>query len=97
MKRNFAKEQRRKDWEALHSGGCLNYFASFEDGSSVLFYVSVTNIGELSIRRFAEKVTGTPVTECYHVPQEELQYYCIDERVWIDTEEKAKKLLSIIG
>lgn len=96
MRRDLAKEQRRKEWKALHNGGCLNYFVSFKDGSSVLFYVSVTNIGELSIRRFAEKVTGTPVTECYHVPQDELQYYCIDGRVWIDTEEKAKKLLSII-
>lgn len=97
MRRDLAKEQRQKEWEALHRDGCLNYFASFEDGSSVLFYVSVTNIGASNVQRFAEKVTGTKVTECYHVPQEELQYYCIDEWVWIDTEEKAKKLLSIIG
>ena len=74
-----------------------NYFVSFENGDSCLVYVTPTNIGASSIKKFAEKSTGEKVIEVYHVPQEELQYYCIGGRVWIDTEEKANKLLEYIA
>ena len=74
-----------------------NYFVSFENGDSCLVYVTPTNIGASSIKKFAEKCTGEKVIEVYHVPQEDLQYYCIGGRVWIDTEEKANKLLEYIA
>lgn len=72
-----------------------NYFVSFADGSSMLVYVSVEGIDENTISRYAARVTGEDVLEVYHVPQDELQYYVIDARVWVDTAEKAVKLLTL--
>ena len=72
-----------------------NFFVSFEDGSSILVYCNQPNIEEETIKKFAEKVTGDNVVEVYHVPQEDLQYYCIDNRVWVDSPEKAEKLRQI--
>jgi len=74
-----------------------NYFVSFENGDSCLVYVTPTNIGASSIKKFAEKSTGEKVIEVYHVPQEELQYYCIGGRVWIDTDEKVQNVLNCIN
>jgi len=97
MKRDLAREERAALYEILKSGGTLNFFVNFEDGSSVLVYVSVFGIGENTIKKWCEKVTGGNVIEVYHVPQEDLQYYCIDERVWVDTKEKAEKILKQIA
>ena len=69
-----------------------NYFVSFENGDSCLVYVTPINIGASSIKKFAEKCTGEKVIEVYHVPQDELQYYCIGGRVWADTPEKVAKV-----
>lgn len=67
---------------------------TLKDGQSILFYVSQPNIGVGYLTMFARKM-GYDVEECYELQQEELQYYCIDERVWVDTEEKAEKLRRI--
>ena len=73
-----------------------NYFVNFADGSSALFYVDTKfPIGASTVKCYCEKVTGEEVLEVYHVPQEDLQYYCIDQRVWIDKKEKADKLIEI--
>lgn len=72
-----------------------NYFVNFEDGSSALFYVDQPNVGPKTIQNYCEKITGDNVLEVYHVPQEDLQYYCIDERVWVDSPQKAEKLREI--
>ena len=69
-----------------------NWYVNLEDGESLLFYCDQPNIGPNTIRKFVENVLEKGVIEVYHVPQEELQYYCIDERVWVDTPEKAEKL-----
>lgn len=87
MKRNLMKEER----QMLAETEVKNWFINFEDGSSALVYCNQPNIGSETIKRFAEKTAGA-VVEVYHIPQEDLQYYCIDERVWCDTPEKAEKL-----
>lgn len=69
-----------------------NYFVNFASGDTALIYVSVEGIDANVLKRFAERVSNTKVLEVYHVPQEDLQYYCIGERVWIDTTEKAEKV-----
>lgn len=90
-KRDLMQEERTK----IAQLEVVNYFVNFADGSSALFYVDQPNIGESTIKRYCEKVTGEEVLEVYHVPQEDLQYYCIDERVWIDAPSTAKRLLEI--
>ena len=67
-----------------------NYFVNFTNGETALFYVSVEGIDANVLKRFAERVTKTNVLEVYHVPQEDLQYYCVEGRVWIDTAEQAE-------
>lgn len=90
-------EMRRKTAEEIKANeGIRNIFVSFEDGGNVLVYTNQTTIGERDIKEWAELVTGNKVLEAYHVPQAELQYYCIDGRVWIDTEEKANKIIETI-
>lgn len=69
-----------------------NYFVNFANGDTALIYVSVAGIDANVLKRFAERVSNTKVLEVYHVPQEDLQYYCIGGRVWIDTAEKAEKV-----
>ena len=91
MKKDLMKEER----QMLAQTKVKNYFVNFEDGSSVLFYVDQPNIGERTIKKYCEKVTGDKVTEVYHVPQDDLQYYCPDERIWIDAPSTAKRLLEI--
>ena len=67
-----------------------NYFVNFANGDTALIYVSVEGISANVLKRFAERAAKTKVLEVYHVPQEDLQYYCIGGRVWIDTPEKAE-------
>lgn len=64
-----------------------NLFVNFDNGDSILVYTS--ELSEEEVWTWAEKVTGVKVIEVYHVPQEDLQYYCIGGRVWADTPEKA--------
>ena len=93
MKRDLMQEERQK----LAEVKVKNWFVNMESGESLLFYCDQKNVGPTSIQKFVEKILGRKVVEVYHVPQEDLQYYCIDERVWIDTPEKAAKLLSTIA
>lgn len=71
-----------------------NYYINFQNGDNVLIYTD-QQLSHETIKAFAEKATGNAVLEVYHVPQEELQYYCIDSRIWVDTPEKAEKLKQI--
>lgn len=74
-----------------------NWFVNFENGENVLVYSNQSGVTAHAVRLYAEKVTGVKVVEVYHIPQEELQYYCIDGRVWIDTPKLAVQLLTIAG
>ena len=90
-KRDLMREERNM----IANLDVVNYFANFADGSSALFYVDQPNIGPLTIKAFCEKVTKKEVLEVYHIPQEDLQYYCIDERVWVCDPKTAEKLRKI--
>ena len=72
-----------------------NLFINFEDGDSALVYTY--DLTEEDVKQWAEKVTDTKVIEVYHVPQEDLQYYCIGERIWADTPEKVTKVRSMLS
>ena len=74
-----------------------NWFVNFENGENVLVYSNQSEVTAHAVRLYAEKVTGVKVVDVYHIPQEELQYYCIDGRVWIDTPQLAAQLLTIAG
>ena len=92
MKRDLMQEERQK----IAKLEVANYFVNFEDGSSLLFYVDTNfHIGANTIKKYCEKVTGDEVLEVYHVPQKDLQYFCIDQRVWINKPEMAEKLKEI--
>ena len=72
-----------------------NLFVNFENGDSCLVYTY--ELTEDEVKKFAEKVTGNKVIEVYHVPQDDLQYYCIGGRVWADTPELAAKVRAKIA
>lgn len=93
MERNLMREER----QMIAKLEVVNWFINFENGESALVYCNQPNIGPTTIKRFAEKTTGEKVIEVYHVPQKDLQYYCIDVRVWCDTPEKAEKIRRIAG
>ena len=67
-----------------------NLFVNFENGENCLVYTY--DLTEDEVKKFAEKVTDNKVIEVYHVPQDDLQYYCIDCRCWFDTPEKVAKV-----
>ena len=72
-----------------------NLFVNFENGENCLVYTY--DLSEDEVKRFAEKVTGNGVIEVYHVPQNELQYYCIDGRCHFDTPEKVAAVRRVIA
>jgi hypothetical protein len=49
-------------------------------------------LSEDEVKQWCEKATDNKVIEVYHVPQNDLQYYCIDGRVWADTPEQVAKV-----
>lgn len=72
-----------------------NLFVNFENGENCLVYTY--ELTEEEVKQFAEKVTGNKVIEVYHVPQNDLQYYCIDGRCWFDTPEKVAQVRAKIA
>lgn len=73
-----------------------NIFVSMEDGDSMLVYTS--ELTEKEVTAWANKACApNKVVEAYHVPQEELQYYCIGSRVWADTPEKVAKVRKFLA
>lgn len=63
-------------------------------GELTLVYCLTLTIDEVT--RYA-KDCGLEVDDVYEVKQEELQYYCIDGRVWIDTEQREEKVRAILS
>lgn len=72
------------------------YIAELSDGTLNVFYTQ-PQITEQDITKFVEKVTDYKVNDIYEEKQSNLQYYCIDGRVWIDTDEKAKRMYQRIN
>lgn len=71
-----------------------NIFVNFENGESVLIHTN--QISPTIAKKWAEKATGENVLEAYFITDDEIQYYCFDDRVWVDTPEKAKKIREFI-
>ena len=67
-----------------------NLFVNFENGENCLVYTY--DLSEDEVKQWCEKATNNKVIEVYHVPQNDLQYYCIDGRVWADTPEQVAKV-----
>lgn len=67
-----------------------NLFVNLENGDNLLVYTY--DLTEDEVKRFVEKVTDETVIEVYHVPQEDLQYYCINGRCWFDTPDVVAKV-----
>lgn len=72
------------------------YIAELSDGTLNVFYTQ-PRVTEQDIKKFVEKVTKFKVNDIYEEKQSNLQYYCIDGRVWIDTDEKAKRMYQRIN
>lgn len=72
------------------------YITELSDGTLNVFYTQ-PQITEQDITKFVEKVTDYKVNDIYEEKQSNLQYYCIDGRVWIDTDEKAKRMYQTIN
>lgn len=72
------------------------YIAELSDGTLNVFYTQ-PQITEQDITKFVENVTGYKVNDIYEEKQSNLQYYCIDGRVWIDTDEKVNRMYQIIN
>lgn len=72
-----------------------NIFVSFTDGENVLIH-ALDSLTEEEIATFAERARLCSIEDVYEIKDEEIQYYNIYNRCWIDTEEKAKALRTII-
>ena len=72
-----------------------NIFISFESGDSTLIYTENLSVEECG--KFANKASGDVVIDCYEIADNDIQYYCINGRVWIDTPEKEDKVRAIIN
>lgn len=65
-----------------------------DDNEITLVYCLTLTIDEVT--RYA-KYCGLDVDDVYEVKPEELQYYCIDGRAWLDTEQKEEKVRTILS
>ena len=72
------------------------YIAELSDGTLNVFYTQ-PQITEQDIKKFVEKVTKCKANDIYEEKQSNLQYYCIDGHVWIDTDEKTKRMYQRIN
>ena len=72
------------------------YIAELSDGTLNVFYTQ-PQVTEQDITKFVEKVTDYKVEDIYEEKQSNLQYYCIDGRVWIDTDEKVNRMYQRIN
>ena len=72
------------------------YIAELSDGTLNVFYTQ-PQVTEQDITKFVENVTDYKVEDIYEEKQSNLQYYCIDGRVWIDTDEKVNRMYQRIN
>lgn len=68
---------------------------NFENGDSLLIHTN--KIDCETAQKWTEKATRNKVLETYEIRDDEIQYYCFDERVWVDTEEKKQKIMDFIN
>lgn len=65
------------------------------ENETTLVYCKTLTIEE--VRKWCEAVRIEGLTDVYEVKQDELQYYCIDSRVWADTPKKEQDVRSLIA
>ncbi len=70
------------------------YFISDKNGENTLLYC--LSLTEDEVRRFCKRC-GVEVVDIAEIKQEEIQYYCVDGRVWCDTPEKESVLRKLIA
>lgn len=70
-----------------------NIFVNFGEETALIYCLTLTIE---QIRQWCEKIGHTPV-DIYELKQEELQYYCIDGRVFVDTPEKEVAVIKQIS
>ena len=69
-------------------------FVTTTSGESIIIYDSKLSLDEL--KQWVEKACKTEVIDIVYTKQEDLQYLCIDNRVWQDEESDAA-VLRFIG
>ena len=72
-----------------------NVFISFESGNSLLIYTE--NLTTEECEKIINKATDEVIVDCYEIADNDVQFYCIDERIWIDTPEKESKVRAMIN
>lgn len=71
-----------------------NIFLSFDDGSNILIHTA--GLSPANCKKWAEKVLKKQVNDTYEIPDQDLQYYCIDERI-CNSEEDDKKVIEYLN
>ena len=74
--------------------GTKIFFISSTDGEITIFYCISLTAEE--IEKFCN-YCGVEVVDIGEIKQEEIQYYCVDGRVWSDTPEKECRLRKLIA
>lgn len=74
--------------------GTKIFFISSTDGEITIFYCISLTAEE--IEKFCNHC-GVEVVDIGEIKQEEIQYYCVDGRVWCDTPEKECRLRKLIA
>lgn len=74
--------------------GTKIFFISSTDGEITIFYCISLTAEE--IEKFCN-YCGVEVVDIGEIKQEEIQYYCVDGRVWCDTPEKECRLRKLIA
>lgn len=77
-----------------------NIFISFESGDSALMYTETLTAEECA--KFANAVNKgheiyDAVIDCYEITDDDIQYYCINGRIWADTPERESRVRAIIN
>ena len=66
------------------------------NGELTVFY-AIRSVSADEVDRFINCVCKTQPADVFEEKQENLQYYCIDGRVWLDTEERVAQMRRIIN
>lgn len=72
-----------------------NIFVNMNDGAGLLIYTST--LTEKEVEKWVNKAAPTGCTEAYEISNAEMQYYCIDDRIWADTPEKEQRVRAFIA
>ncbi len=62
----------------------MNFMCHMPEGD-VLVYIEDEYKGKITPEMYKDVLTarGCKINDCYEVKNEEVQYYCIDERFWL--------------